>query len=69
MAVRTEIDLKDVKLEKKESKEPKKKVRIDNSLLRQASAYSFKHEDKDILTNLQNQEAMNMPDLYNQPKK
>ena len=40
-----------------------KKVRIDKSILRQANAYSFKHKVKEIITNLQNEEEMNTPDL------
>ena len=46
MAVATELDLKDMKLGKKESKEPQKRVRIDNLILRQANAYSFKQKSK-----------------------
>jgi len=63
IAVGLEIDLKGAKLGKKESKELKKQARMDNSLLGQANAYSFRHKVKKILTNLQNQEEMNMPDL------
>ena len=63
MAIGIELDLKDVKLRKRESKELKKQVRIDNSILRHANAYSFKHKVKEIITNLQNEEEMNTPDL------
>ena len=63
MAIRIEIDLKEAKLGKKESKELGKQVRNDNLLLRQANTYSFKHKVKEIITNLQNEEEMNTPDL------
>ena len=63
-AVATELDLKDMKLGKRESKEPQKRVRIDSSILRQANAYSFKQKVKEIITNLQNEEEMNTPDLH-----
>ena len=49
---------------KKGIKGTTKRVRIDNSILRQANAYSFKQKVKEIITNLQNEEEMNTPDLH-----
>ena len=39
-------------LRRKKQQETKQIMRIDNTLLRQANAYSFKSEAKEIITNL-----------------
>ena len=41
-AIRLELNLKDARLRRKKSKKPKKQVRNNNLILKQANAYSFK---------------------------